>query len=111
MPVSTRTMGDGSTVAVDLTGELDMSSSPEVRSVLVGLVEKKTPRIMLNLGEMEYIDSSGLATFVECLQGVKRYGGVLRLYGVGGQIIDVFRLARLDTVFDIREGEEAAIAE
>jgi anti-sigma B factor antagonist len=98
-------------IAVDLSGELDMSSSPEVRRILVDLVNDKTPRILLNLQEMEYIDSSGLATFVECLQGVKRYGGALRIYGVNSQIIDVFKLARLDTVFEIKEDEAAAIAD
>jgi anti-sigma B factor antagonist len=111
VPVSTRKLEDNNAVAVDLTGELDMSSSPEVRQVLVGLVDQRTPRILLNLAGTEYIDSSGLATFVECLQGVKRYGGTLRLYGVGEQIIDVFKLARLDTVFEITDDEASAIAD
>ena len=109
MEIVTRTIQSGA--VIDVQGEVDMSTSPELRKVLVGLVEKKTPRILVNLGEVEYIDSSGLATIVECLQGVTRYGGRLRLFGISDGIIDVFRLARLDAIFDIRPDEAAALAD
>lgn len=110
MAVSTREL-EGGTVVVDLTGELDMASSPDVRKLLVDLVSNETPRILLSLEQTEYIDSSGLATFVECLQGVKRYGGQLRIYGVNDQIGEVFKLARLDAVFEICPDEATALAE
>lgn len=87
---------------VQVAGEVDMRSSPELRAVLVELVKSKTPQVIVNLQGVTYIDSSGLATLVECLQGTSRYKGSLLLVGVNESIYPVFELARLDRVFEIR---------
>ncbi len=85
-----------------VTGELDMHSSPELREVLRTLVQRKVPHIVVNLEAVSYIDSSGLATLVECMQGTNRYKGRLQLVGVNANIWPVFELARLDKVFEIQ---------
>ena len=90
-------------VVVSLSGEVDMHCSPEVRKHLQSLVKQKVRLIVVDLSDVSYIDSSGLATLVECLKGTKQYDGVLRLSGVNERIGDVFKLARLDRIFDIRE--------
>ncbi|MEK7485763.1 MAG: STAS domain-containing protein [Planctomycetota bacterium] len=100
----------GSAVVVDIEGEVDMNVSPKVRTVLVGLTDKKTAKIIVSLKNVPYIDSSGLATLVECLQGVGRYKGKLHLIGINDDIKDVFQLARLYDVFDICPDEATALA-
>jgi anti-sigma B factor antagonist len=107
MEIKQRTAGDG--VIVGLSGEVDMSTSPDARRAFLDLVEKKTKKILVDLSQVTYIDSSGLATLVECFQNTRRYGGQLRLFGLNDNIKDVFSLARLDTIFDIRKSEEEAL--
>ncbi|MBM4081698.1 MAG: STAS domain-containing protein [Planctomycetes bacterium] len=99
----------GGAVVVDLKGEVDMHSSPNARLVLQSLVEKSSPLVVVNLENVSYIDSSGLATLIECVQRMKRYGGVFRLTGLNDHIKDVFRLARLETVFTICSSVEEAV--
>lgn len=96
----TQAEGDGRS-EVKVSGDLDMQSSPELRKVLADLVRKKAPRIIINLEAVPYIDSSGLATLVECMQGTNRYKGRLQLIGVNKNIWPVFELARLHKVFEI----------
>ncbi len=98
-------------IIVGLSGEVDMSTSPDARKAFLDLtVEKKTRRIIVDLSQVTYIDSSGLATLIECLQKTRSYGGQLRLFGLNDNIKDVFSLARLDTIFDIRKSEQDALA-
>ena len=90
---------------VCVTGDVDMRSSPELREVLLDLVRREVARIVVNLEGVPYIDSSGLATLVECMQGTGRYKGRLQLVGVNADIRPIFELARLDKVFEIKRLE------
>ena len=108
MEIKQRTSNDA--VIVGLSGEVDMSTSPEVRRAFLDLVEKKAPKILVDLSSVSYIDSSGLATLVECFQNTRKYGGKLRLFGLNENIKDVFTLARLDTIFDIKGTEQDALS-
>jgi anti-sigma B factor antagonist len=107
MEIKQRTANDA--VIVGFTGEVDMSSSPDARRAFLQLIEKKTKKIVADLSLVTYIDSSGLATLVECLQNMRKYGGQLRLL-INDNIKDVFSLARLDTIFDIRKSEQDALS-
>ena len=62
MEIETQDMGNGSLVRV--SGEVDMSNSPTVRDSLMGLVKDKVPAIVVDLGAVSYMDSSGIATLV-----------------------------------------------
>ena len=97
-------------VVVELIGELDSHESLRLRPVLLGLVERKVVVILINLGGLAFIDSAGIATLIECLQGIRGYGGRLRLYGMNQLIRNVFEVARLDTVFQIFGTEDDALA-
>ena len=94
---------------VRLTGDVDLSASPQLRSYLKELVRAETPRIIADMGGVSYIDSSGVATLVECLQGVSRYGGRLRLAALNKRTLGVFEISRLDTVFSIHATVEEAL--
>ena len=93
--------GEGGAEIVHLEGDLDFHASPELRRELARLPEQKAPKILIDLRQVPYIDSSGLATFVELFQKMKRYGGKLTLLNLHPGVRGVFEIAKLDTVFDL----------
>ena len=94
---------------VDLKGEVDLYNSPSLRTEFSSLLKKKEKAILINLKQVNYIDSSGLATFVELLQKMSAYGGKLKLTGLGRSIRNVFEVSRLDGVFSILDSEADAL--
>ncbi len=94
---------------VHIQGDIDLYSSPQVRKVIIELTDKKSPAIIVNLKEVTYMDSSGVATLVEGLQLVNDYKGKLFMCEVHGVVNDVFELSRLDKVFTIFPSEAEAI--
>lgn len=86
---------------LELSGELDYHSSPELREKLTELTGKQAPKILVNLGGVDYMDSSGIATFVEAFQKAKRYQGRLVLAALTSTVRGVFEIAKLDSIFEI----------
>ena len=84
-------------------GEIDMSTSVELRSTLLKILRQKPSTLIISLEKITYIDSSGLATLIECMQEMEKFKGKLKLIIAEKRILDVFKLARLDRVFDISE--------
>ena len=95
---------------LELDGDLDFHSSPEVRSALSKLAEKQTKKILIDLAKVSYIDSSGLATFVELFQKLKRSGGKLILFNLNPTVRSVFEIAKLDSIFHLAVSEKEALA-
>ncbi|MBI3269621.1 MAG: STAS domain-containing protein [Planctomycetes bacterium] len=95
---------------VEFKGEIDLANSPEVRKLLRGLAKEKKKLLICDLSKVEYIDSSGIATLLDCLKEMRKYKGVLRLAGLPGTVHDVFRLAKLEGVFEIFADVAAALA-
>ncbi len=92
-----------------LCGEIDMHSSPALRKQLMSLVGRKVPVLLVNFAGVSYIDSSGIATFVEGLKGMMSYGGRLKLIGIPVKIVEVFTFSRLDKVFEIYRDLDDAV--
>jgi len=92
-----------------ISGDVDLYSSPQVRNKILALLAKTQKNLLVNLKDVSYMDSSGVATLVEALQLTNKRGGKLRLYHLGPAIRDVFELSRLDKVFDICETESQAL--
>lgn len=86
---------------VELSGDIDMYSSPELREHLMALIRRKVPSLPVNFGNVSYIDSSGIATFVEGLKYMKSYGGRLQFFGIPEGIMEILRFSKLDRVFEI----------
>jgi anti-sigma B factor antagonist len=86
---------------IELSGDIDMYSSPALREELMGMVKKKIPFLYIDFRNVSYIDSSGIATFVEGLKGMKTYGGRLQFFDVPYGIMEIFRFSKLDKVFEI----------
>ena len=78
-----------------------MYSSPELRKELMLFVHKKVTPLFVDFRGVSYIDSSGIATFVEGLKGMMSYGGKLKFVGIPERIMEIFCFAKLDKVFEI----------
>lgn len=94
---------------LELRGEIDLNEKPNVTSRLDPLIEKQSPAIVVDLSEVYYVDSSGLAIFIDALQRIQRYGGKLALAGLKGNVAMVFQIARLDKIFLIFDDRETAV--
>lgn len=86
---------------IALSGDIDMHSSPELRKELMLFVQKKVTPVYVDFRGVSYIDSSGIATFVEGLKGMMAYGGKLKLVGIPERIMEIFCFAKLDKVFEM----------
>jgi len=86
---------------LDIEGEIDFHSSPQVRDQFSQIMDQKDPKIIINLKSVTYIDSSGLATFVEALQKMNRNNGKLILSEIAPSVRSVFEIAKLDSVFTL----------
>jgi anti-sigma B factor antagonist len=86
---------------ISLSGDIDMYSSPELREKLLALIKGKIPALVVDFKSVSYIDSSGIATFVEGLKCMKNYGGRLQFFGIPQGIMEIFSFSKLDRVFEI----------
>ena len=99
------------TAILELTGSIDLSSSPAVRKILLNeLRESRTPRVILNLEKVKYIDSSGVASLVEGLRASRDIGSRLLLFGLSPIVREVLQLSRLLKIFEIYENEQQALS-
>ena len=72
-------------------------------------LERRSTPVVVDLTKVAFIDSSGLATLIEALQAVGKYGGRLRLCGLTPAVKNLFKLSNLISIFDIRDTREDAI--
>ena len=108
MELSTRE--SGSATIVDITGDITLYNSPEVRRVLLSLLkEKRIPRVIVNLGKVKYIDSAGVASLVEGLKTSRDLKSGFALYGLSKTTREVLELTRLIKVFEVHDTEEEAL--
>ena len=90
-------------------GDIDLASSPGLRAQLRELISSASGRIVVDLEDVPYMDSSGVATLVELLQSCRRDQLELVLCRLGERVLSVFQIARLDGVFTISESLESAM--
>jgi len=93
---------------VDLDGDIDLRNSPALRATLF---EKllASPRLVVNMTKIRYIDSSGIATLIEVLKKSKEVNKDFVLYGLGTAVHDVLKLTNLLGVFHVVDTEEHAL--
>jgi anti-sigma B factor antagonist len=89
-------------------GQVDMHTSPDLRRHLREALEDRQARVAVDLAGVSFIDSSGLATLIEALQAVRKYGGSLRLCGLNPNVKNLFRLSNLTSIFDLRDNRDLA---
>ena len=95
---------------VALEGEIDLHESPNVRETLKPFIAGKTPRIYVDMSQVGYIDSSGLAVLIDAMQRVANYGGKFGLIAIKPAVRTVLEIARLDQVFRVYPDRESALS-
>jgi len=95
---------------ISLAGEIDMHSSPVLRERLLVLIRERPQRLVVNFREVSYIDSSGIATFVEGLKHMKTYNGRLQFSEIPLGIMEIFSFSKLDKVFEICGSLDEAVS-
>src|ERR1700757_3654032 len=93
-----------------LKGEIDLHVSPTVTASLNEMIDKKPKRLVVDLSDVNYIDSAGLAALIEAMQRVEGYGGKFLLTGLQETVRSIFEISRLDQVFQIFPDVDAAVA-
>ena len=97
-------------VVLELAGEIDMRCSIELRSKFMELFQDKPRVLIVNMTEVEFMDSSGLATLVEALKWCRRNGGQLKLVGLVQRVLNIFEISRLESIFQIYDSEAEALS-
>ena len=106
--LNTRQVGDVS--VVDVAGRITLGEGTSaLRDTLRGLVSKNQKKVLLNLGEVSYIDSSGIGELVSGFTTVTNHGGQLKLLGLNKRVKDLLQITKLYTVFEVYDDEAAAI--
>ena len=101
---------DGAYTIVTVNGEVDLYSSPQLRTAILSSVSAKTPNVVVDLSGVSYMDSSGIATLVEAHQKTGDASGRLALAGLTDRVREVFELTRLQSIFEICPTVEAALS-
>ena len=106
---STTRQVDGVTI-VDLSGRITLGEgSTMLRDIVREMNAKGNKKILLNLGDVTYIDSSGIGELVSAFTTVRNGGGELKLLNLTKKVHDLLQITKLYTVFDIKDDEANAI--
>ena len=106
--LNTRLVGDVN--VVEVAGRITLGEgSGALRDAVRDLLGKNQKKILLHLGEVPYVDSSGIGELVSAYSSVTKNGGQLKLTNLTARVKDLLRISRHDMLFDIHEQEAAAI--
>ena len=109
MKTSTRQV-NGVTI-VDCSGRITLGEgSVTIRDAVRDLIAKGQQKILLNLADISYIDSSGIGELVSAFTTVKNAGGELKLLNLTKKVHDLLQITKLYTVFDVKDDETSAIS-
>jgi anti-sigma B factor antagonist len=100
-----------SVTVVDLSGRITLGEGcSQLRDLIRDLLAKGHSKLLLNLAEVTYIDSSGIGELVSGFTAVSNHGGQLKLLNLTKKVHDLLQITKLLTVFDVHDDEAKAIA-
>jgi anti-sigma B factor antagonist len=99
---------DGVAVAAVPVDELDASNSTEFKRDIAPVLQSQT-KLVLDLGQLRFVDSSGLGAMLSCLRQLSAKGGDLKLCSMSKQVQALFELVRMHRIFDIYNSKEDAV--
>ena len=110
MKITASTRLVGGVTIVDLSGRIVLGeASAGLRDLVHKLVSEGNKKILLNLSDVNYIDSSGLGELVSAFTSVRKQGGELKLLHLTKQVHNLLQITKLYTVFDITDDEAASV--
>jgi anti-sigma B factor antagonist len=96
---------------MDCSGRITLGEgSVQLRDAVRDLLSKGSKQILLNLGDVTYIDSSGIGELVSAFTTVRNQGGDLKLLNLTKKVHDLLQITKLYTVFDVKDDEASAVA-
>lgn len=109
MNITTR--NEGEATILELSGDITLYNTPEVRKAILGLLkDKRVPQLLVDMRAVRYIDSSGVASLVEGLKASRDMDSRFALYGLTKTTREVLELTRLVRVFEVHDTEAQALA-
>lgn len=110
MPLSIDTRHVGTVAILDIKGRIVLGQEiHDLRDAVRGLIAQDKKKIILNLAEVDYIDSSGVGELVSSFTAVRNASGELKLLNLTQKVQDVLYVTKLYTVFDIKNDEFQAV--
>ena len=110
MNMTTITRQAGGVTIVDISGRIVLGEeSAALRELVRDLLSKGHKKILFNLGDVNYIDSSGLGSLVSAFTSVRKQEGELKLLNLTSKVHDLMQITKLYTVFDILDDEAVAV--
>ena len=101
---------EGQAVILELAGEVDLKSSADLKAKLKELYQDKPPVIIVDMTEVEFMDSSGLATLIGALKWCRVNNSELKLVGLIERVRSIFEICLLDSVFKIYNSRAEALS-
>lgn len=108
LSLTTRTIGEHT--VLDVGGEVDVYTAPRLRERLVELIDGGARRVVVDLGRVDFLDSTGLGVLVGALKRLRTVSGSFGLVCDKEPLLKIFRITALDQVFPIHPTVDAAIA-
>lgn len=100
----------GEATVVEVRGEIDLHWAPQLRAALIKAAQVESPRVVVDLSEVSFLDSTGIGVLVGALKRVREKGGVLHFCGAASRVRRVFEITGLMQALPIFESREAALA-
>ena len=94
---------------VVLSGDIDLHHSPALHSTLVEVTNERPKKLLLDLSDVPYMDSSGVGTMVEVFRRVNAYKGKMFIFGLNSRVRSIFEITKLDRFFTLCETQEEAL--
>ena len=110
MDLSLETRQENDRTVVEVGGEIDVYTAPKLRECISGLVDDGQRQIIVDLEQVEFMDSTGLGVLVGALKRVRTVEGNLDLVCTQERLLKIFRITGLAKVFTIHDSQSAALA-
>jgi len=101
---------DEETQALDLEGEVDVYTAPLLRQEIMDQVDSGVKHLLVNLAQVEYLDSTGLGILIGGVKRLKEQDGSLKLVGPSARITRIFEITGLNKIFDVYSSEADALS-
>ncbi len=101
MPTPFEVQKTSTATTLMIRGSLDINSAPALSEEIDKIVATRPPKVVVDLAGLDLIDSSGVAALVKLYKGIRATGGVMNIVGARDQPLAIFKLLRMDKVFNL----------
>lgn len=110
MDLRLRVKSLGAVALVEVGGEIDLHSAPQLRAALLKSTEGERPRVVIDLSDVVFVDSTGIGVLVGALKRARENGGGLHFCGLGARVRRVFEITGLMSALPIFDSRELALS-